>query len=133
MLSAKVAGHADGWTRTSDNCGGYSGYSEDTAADNVSSPRPRSRRGYSEDTQIRAEITAARRAFSPSFCVTQRDALCRPDSPLSTRLAGLETPSHRVLAASEGNGLVLQPQLETLESALVVEPAGAGLVPASPV
>ena len=54
MLSAKVTGQADGWTRPSDNCGGYSGYSGDTAADNVSSPKPRSRRGYSEDTQIRA-------------------------------------------------------------------------------
>jgi len=31
--------------------GRYSGYSEDTAADNVSSPKPRTRRGYSEDTQ----------------------------------------------------------------------------------
>jgi hypothetical protein len=35
-----------------DNCGGYSGYGEDTAVDNVSSPRPRSRRSYSEDTRI---------------------------------------------------------------------------------
>ena len=34
--------------------GGYSGYSGDTAADNVSSPRLKSRRVYSEDTQIRA-------------------------------------------------------------------------------
>ena len=54
MLSAKVAGQADGWTRTSDNCGGYSGYSGDIAVDNVSSPKPRTCRGYSEDTQIRA-------------------------------------------------------------------------------
>jgi len=38
----------------SDNCGGYSGYSGDIAVDNVSSPKPRTRRGYSEDTQIRA-------------------------------------------------------------------------------
>jgi len=35
-------------------CGGYSGYSEDTAADNVSSPKPRTCRVYSEDTQKRA-------------------------------------------------------------------------------
>ena len=34
--------------------GGYSGYSGDTAVDNVSSPKPRTCRGYSEDTQIRA-------------------------------------------------------------------------------
>jgi hypothetical protein len=34
--------------------GGYSGYSEDTPADNVSSPKPRTRRVYSEDTQKRA-------------------------------------------------------------------------------
>jgi len=32
-------------------CGGYSGYSEDTTADNVSSPMPRASGGYSEDTQ----------------------------------------------------------------------------------
>ena len=54
MLSANVAGQADGRARTSDNCGGYSGYSEDIAVDNVSSPKPRTYRGYSEDTQIRA-------------------------------------------------------------------------------
>jgi hypothetical protein len=40
--------------RTRDTCGCYSGYSGDTTADNVSSPRPRTCRGYSEDTQIRA-------------------------------------------------------------------------------
>jgi len=39
---------------TRDTCGCYSGYSEDATADNVSSPRPRTCRGYSEDTQIRA-------------------------------------------------------------------------------
>jgi len=54
VLSAKVAGHADGWTRTSDNCGGYSGYSGDIAVDNVSSPEAKARGVYSEDTQIRA-------------------------------------------------------------------------------
>ena len=37
-----------------DTCGCYSGYSEDTTADNVSSPRLRTRRGYSKDTQNRA-------------------------------------------------------------------------------
>jgi len=40
------------WTRR--GYGGYSGYSEDTAADNVSSPKPRTCRVYSEDTQKRA-------------------------------------------------------------------------------
>ena len=54
MVSAKVAGQADGWTGTSGNCGGYSGYSGDTTVDNVSPPKPRGRRGYSEDTEIRA-------------------------------------------------------------------------------
>ena len=34
-----------------DTCGRYSGYSEDTTADNVSSPGPRTRRGYSKDSQ----------------------------------------------------------------------------------
>ncbi len=32
-------------------CGGYSGYSDDTAIDNVSPPKPRACGGYSEDTQ----------------------------------------------------------------------------------
>jgi hypothetical protein len=41
------------WTRN-DTCGRYSGYGEDITVDNVSSPGPRTRRGYSEDTQIRA-------------------------------------------------------------------------------
>ena len=49
--SSDLAGPAREWTRTCDTCGGYSGYSEDTAADNVSSPKPRTCRGYSEDTQ----------------------------------------------------------------------------------
>ena len=38
--------------RTRKTCRGYSDYIEDTAADNVSSPKPRTCRGYSEDTQI---------------------------------------------------------------------------------
>ena len=33
--------------------GRYAGCSEHTAADNVSPPQPKTRRGYSEDTQIR--------------------------------------------------------------------------------
>jgi hypothetical protein len=37
-----------------DTSGCYSGYSEDTAIDNVSSPEPGTRRDYSEDTQMRA-------------------------------------------------------------------------------
>ena len=45
----------------------YISYSEDTAVDNVSSPKPRTRGGYSKDTQIGLEITAARRAFSLTF------------------------------------------------------------------
>ena len=40
-----------GTARQENTCGGYSGYSEDTAADNVSSPRLRACGGYSEDTQ----------------------------------------------------------------------------------
>jgi hypothetical protein len=39
------------WSRPGKTCGGYSGYSEDTAADNVSSLKPRTCRVYSEDTQ----------------------------------------------------------------------------------
>src|SRR6266568_4713020 len=38
------------WTRN-DTCGRYSSYSEGTTADNVSSPGPRTRRGYSEDSR----------------------------------------------------------------------------------
>jgi hypothetical protein len=37
-----------------DTSGCYSGYSEDSAIDNVSSPEPGTRRDYSEDTQMRA-------------------------------------------------------------------------------
>jgi hypothetical protein len=47
VLLAKTAGQADHYS-------GDSGYSGDTAVDNASSPKPRSWRGYSEDTQIRA-------------------------------------------------------------------------------
>jgi hypothetical protein len=39
------------WSGPGKTCGGYSGYGEDTAADNVSSPKPRTCRGYSEDAQ----------------------------------------------------------------------------------
>jgi hypothetical protein len=39
------------WNGPGQTCSGYSGYSKDTAADNVSSPKPRTRGGYSEDTQ----------------------------------------------------------------------------------
>ena len=38
-------------TRTRDTRSRYSGYSEDTTADNVSSPKPGSRRDYGEDTR----------------------------------------------------------------------------------
>lgn len=49
--SAELAGQAQGAGQATDTCGCYSGYSEDTTADNVSSPGFRTRRGYSEDTQ----------------------------------------------------------------------------------
>ena len=39
------------WSGPGDTCGGYSGCSQDTTADNVSSPKPTTCRGYSEDTQ----------------------------------------------------------------------------------
>ncbi len=50
-LSAEAVEQAEGWPRTPDRHARHSSYSEDTAADNVSSPRPRSRRVYSEDTR----------------------------------------------------------------------------------
>jgi hypothetical protein len=58
-----------------DTCGRYSGYSEDTTADNVSSPGPRTRRGYSKDSQngardnggsVRGRRTYANRPVSRS-------------------------------------------------------------------
>ena len=49
--SAEFAGPATGADQDMRLCGGYSGYSEDTTADNVSSPMPRASGGYSEDTQ----------------------------------------------------------------------------------
>ena len=52
-----------GWTRTSDKCGGYSGYSGDIAVDNVSSPKPRTCGGYSEDAQIRACDNQRKKSF----------------------------------------------------------------------
>jgi hypothetical protein len=51
-LSAQAVEQAEGWAAPGDNRGRHSSYSEDTAIDNVSSPKPRSRGGYSEDTQI---------------------------------------------------------------------------------
>ena len=52
-LSARVVEQAEGWAQPSDTRAGHSGYSENIATDNVSPPKPRTRRGYSEDTQIR--------------------------------------------------------------------------------
>ena len=49
--SAESAGPATVADQDMRLCGGYSDYSEDTTADNVSSPMPRASRGYSEDTQ----------------------------------------------------------------------------------
>jgi len=53
-LSAETVDQAEGWTTPRGKRGPHSSYSEDTAIDNVSSPKPRTRGGYSEDTQIRA-------------------------------------------------------------------------------
>jgi hypothetical protein len=50
-VSAELAGQARERDQVRDICGGYSGYSEDTAIDNVSSPKPRACGGYGEDTQ----------------------------------------------------------------------------------
>ena len=50
-LSAEAVEQAEGWATPADNRGRHSSYSEDTAIDNVSSPKPSSRRVYSEDTQ----------------------------------------------------------------------------------
>ena len=77
-----------------DNCGGYSGYSEDTSVDNVSSPRPRSRRGYSEDTQIRAgdnggslcgSVKTERLGDVPD---APRGLGCRPQAQARSRVLG---------------------------------------------
>src|SRR5206468_1916337 len=54
MPSAEPAGQAREVDQARDGCGCYSGYSEDTAIDNVSSPKPKTRGVYSEDTQTRA-------------------------------------------------------------------------------
>lgn len=51
-----------------ETCGGYSGYSGDAAADNVSSPKPITPGGYSEDTQIRAGDTTADTRARESRC-----------------------------------------------------------------
>jgi hypothetical protein len=52
-LSADAGEQAEGLATPADNRGRHSSYSEDTAIDNASSPKPRTRGGYSEDTQIR--------------------------------------------------------------------------------
>ena len=49
-LSAQVVEQAEGWAQPSDTRAGHTSYGEDTAIDNVSPPKPRTRRGYSEDT-----------------------------------------------------------------------------------
>jgi hypothetical protein len=52
-LSAEAVEQTEGWTAPSDNRR-HSSYGEDTAIDNASSPKPSTRGGYGEDTQIRA-------------------------------------------------------------------------------
>ncbi len=53
-LSAQAVEQAEGWTPPSDTRAGHTSYSDDTATDNVSPPKPRPRGDYSEDTQNRA-------------------------------------------------------------------------------
>src|ERR1700728_3752881 len=53
-LSAETVEQAEGWATTRHNRDGYSSHSEDTATDNASSPKPKARGGYSQDTQNRA-------------------------------------------------------------------------------
>jgi uncharacterized protein DUF6788 len=50
-LSAQAVEQAEGWTTPPDSRSPHSSYSEDTAMDNVSSPKPRTPGDYSEDTQ----------------------------------------------------------------------------------
>ena len=52
-LSAQAVEQAEGWAPPPDTRAGHSGYSENTAIDNMSPPQPKTRRGYSNDTQIR--------------------------------------------------------------------------------
>jgi hypothetical protein len=52
MPSAELAGQAREVDQDMRLCGCYSGYSEDTTVDNVSSPEPGTCRVYSEDTQF---------------------------------------------------------------------------------
>ena len=47
-------------------------------------------------------ISAARRAFSPSFFITQRDAICRLPPPTQYGVTGLGRRRARVLVAPEG-------------------------------
>jgi hypothetical protein len=49
-LSAQVVEQAEGWARPSDTRAGHTSYREDIAIDNVSPPKPRTCRGYSDDT-----------------------------------------------------------------------------------
>jgi hypothetical protein len=53
-LSAQVVEQAEGWAQSSGTCAGHTSYSEDTATDNVSPPKPRTPGDYSDDTQIQA-------------------------------------------------------------------------------
>jgi hypothetical protein len=53
-LSAQVVEQAEGWAAPYRRYGDHTSYSEDTTADNVSSPKPRTPGDYSEDTQKRA-------------------------------------------------------------------------------
>ncbi len=53
-LSAQVVEQAEGWAQPPDARAGHTSYREDTATDNVSPPKPRTRGDYSEDTQIEA-------------------------------------------------------------------------------
>lgn len=53
-ISAQAVEQAEGWERPSDTRAGHTSYGEDTATDNASPPKPGTRRGYSEDTSIRA-------------------------------------------------------------------------------
>jgi hypothetical protein len=49
-LSAQTVERAEGWPQPPDTRAGHTSYGEDTTTDNASPPKPRTRRGYREDT-----------------------------------------------------------------------------------
>jgi hypothetical protein len=89
---------SQGVDQARDGCGCYSGYSEDAAIDNVSSPKPRTRGVYREDTQTRAMDNGGHAGWSQSLCVSD----VGPNGPRGFRTLPSGTRTRHALGGEPG-------------------------------